>query len=83
MNKENLTTSTFNKNDLEKLKPFLPYNYMIVLGNKINNVIASRQIRLVLYGLQKDNHDVIPTLLKMVEAEKKKIEKIKSAIETI
>lgn len=60
--------------DSEKLKPYLPDNYLALIAAKINHAICIRQIRFVIKGEQKDKHGVIDALITIAAENKAKLE---------
>lgn len=74
-------SKTQNNNEkIDRLKEFLPKNYLVLIHNRINKAITIRQIRYVISGNQNDYHGVINAMCDIAAEEKAKREAIKKRI---
>lgn len=71
---EDLKTIDFSKEDLNKIKSFLPKNYATVIANKLNHTITERTIKHVMCGEGPDHNNIIDTAIEIAfeEMEKRK-----------
>lgn len=71
---EDLKAIDFSKDDLNKIKSFLPKNYTTVIANKLNHTISERTIKHVLCGEGPDHNNIIDTAIEIAfeEMEKRK-----------
>lgn len=71
---ENLKPVDFTREDLDKIKSFLPKNYTTVIANKLNNSISERTVKHVMLGEGPDHNNIIDTAIEIAfeEMERRK-----------
>lgn len=69
-----LDDSELTREDLEKIKSYLPANHSEIIIEKLNGAVGERQIYYVLSGQRKDNYGIIDIALDLAFEEKKRRE---------
>lgn len=73
----------YDTHQLEKLKAYLPVDYLTIICKKIDNKISIRQIQYVINGTYTDKHNIIEYAVKLALKEKAKQEKLKKQIDQL
>lgn len=80
MNKESAIIKKSKKSGFEKVKEFLPSNYIKLIHKQINGVISERMILYILEGKSQDKHGVFDVAINIAFDEKKKMDAISRRI---
>lgn len=83
MNNQKTDQLKFTKSDFEKIREFLPINYVAAVADRIDNKISKRQVRFIINGVQKDKHGVIDALLTIAAEQKSALELQKERIKAL
>lgn len=75
-----LDDSDFTKEDLEKIKMYLPHNYREIIIEKLNGSVGERMIYFVLNGERNDRYGIIDIAMDLAFEEKAKRDAIKKRI---
>lgn len=78
-----LEAADFTKEDLEKIRSFLPLNYKEIIIEKLNGKVSERIIFYVLSGERPDHHGIIDLALDLAFEEKAKRKAIAKRIDDL
>lgn len=62
--------------NFQKIKEYMPPNFIKLIGEHINHIVSERQIQYVLYENYTDNHGIKEIALELALKEKKRQEMI-------